>query len=532
MEPSVWYSPLRREGQRRKNDYIFQGVTVKNQSAVKGLDKVPAIFLVAAAVFYILLFCAVFLLRFGHPFELSWLEALVFEHVQRVRAGLPLFVEPTFGFVPLIYTPLYYYLCAALAPVSGGLPALRAVSFGCTIGSMLLITLLVRRETNSIFSGVLATGLFAATYKLSGFWMDLARIDSMMLFFFLAGLYSARSSRKGSSVLAGLLFGAAFLTKQSALFGIAPALVAVFWHRRSAGLTQAGTALAIAAVASLVWNISSHGWYRFYAFTLPSHHEIAPGLILHFATDIFLLPICVALLFGVWYFLAPPSKASVEAKWIYALITLGAMSGGALSLAKWGGYLNAMLMPHALVSILFGLGFQSALESLRSLPESLRPRVKILTQLAALIQFVALIYNPMQAIPSAQEARTAWSLVSKVRDLPGEVFIPDQPYLLSMAGKPTHAHEMQLADILAHGDTDQRDRLLNQTSEAARKHRFAAVVGHPDQPVLENPFSYWPEFSKHYVEQPGVILPSELLLRMDASKFMQNRLYLPHSQNH
>ena len=96
----------------------------------------------------------------------------------------------------------------------------------------------------------------------------------------------------------------------------------------------------------------------------------------------------------------------------------------------------------------------------------------------------------------------------------------------------TCAHEVQLADILAHGGPQQRDRLLNQISAAARSHRYAAVLGHPDQPILETPSSYWSAFSGHYVESPGLIPPSELLLRMDAAKFLQNRLFLPHRQEH
>lgn len=493
-------------------------------------NRAPAILLAAAAGFYILLLCAVFALRFRHPFELSWLEGLIFEHVQRVRTGLPLFVEPTFEFIPLIYTPLYYYLGAAISPADGGMPALRAVSFGCTLGSLVWIALLVRRETGSILSSLLAAGLFAATYRLSGFWMDLARVDAMMLFFFLAGLYAARTSGWGWSMLAGLLFGAAFLTKQTALFAIAPGLAAVVWQRRTAGLIQSLTALATVSVASLFWNMSSNGWYGFYTFTLPGRHTISPTLLLHFATSIFVLPLCVAFLFAAWYFLERRGKEDLEAKWTYALIAAGAIAGGALSLSKWGGYLNAMLMPHALSAILCGLGFHSVLESLKSLPESARNRVHLLVHFAVLIQFAGLVYNPLQAIPSDREAETAWSLVSSVKNLPGEVFIPDQPYLLPLAGKPAHAHEMQLVDVLTHGNSDQRDRLLRQISNAASSHRFAAIVAHPDQPVVANSFSYWNLFAEHYFQQPEPIPSSEMLLRVDAAKFMQNRLYQPHNR--
>jgi hypothetical protein len=423
-------------------------------------------------------------------------------------------------------------VAAAVSPPDGGLPALRVVSFTFTLGSLGVIALLVGRETRSIVSSLLASGLFAATYKLSGFWMDLARIDSMMLFLFLVGLFAATEPGRGRAVAAGLLFGAAFLTKQMAVFAIAPLLAAVIWHRRIDGLIQSATALSVAAVASLWWNTSSDGWYGYFVFTLPARHRFDPGLLIHFATDIFVLPICIAFVFAAWYALAPQSDITVEHKRVYVLSAAGAITGGALALSKWGGYLNSMLPPHALMCVLFGLGFHAALERIRSLPESLRPRLHLLVQFAALIQFTGLLFNPLPAVPTAQEARAVTSLVSRIRDLPGDVFMPDQPYLVSLAGKPSYAHEVMLADFLGHADAEIRDRLLSEISEAARSHRFGAVVGHPDLPVLENPFSYWPAISRHYVESRGDVPSSELLLRMDAGKFVQNKLFVPRVETH
>ena len=57
--------------------------------------------------------------RMAYPFTLEWVEANSFNHVVRVMQGQPLYVAPSYDFIPLIYTPLYFYVTAPLALLSG-----------------------------------------------------------------------------------------------------------------------------------------------------------------------------------------------------------------------------------------------------------------------------------------------------------------------------------------------------------------------------------------------------------------------------
>lgn len=51
-----------------------------------------------------------------------------------------------------------------------------------------LIVFIVRRASGSTAAGVVATGLYAATYRVSGAWADTARVDSLLLALLLAAV--------------------------------------------------------------------------------------------------------------------------------------------------------------------------------------------------------------------------------------------------------------------------------------------------------------------------------------------------------
>lgn len=71
--------------------------------------------LAAAALWYLLAFVGVAWRRLPHPYQLEWMEGGSVEHVRRILSGDPLYPEPAIEFVPFIYTPLYFYVGAALA---------------------------------------------------------------------------------------------------------------------------------------------------------------------------------------------------------------------------------------------------------------------------------------------------------------------------------------------------------------------------------------------------------------------------------
>src|SRR5262245_23645131 len=103
------------------------------------------------------------LARVRYPYELEWMEGGIVPPIQVVRAGGPLYREPSLDFTPFIYAPAYYYVCALTSLVTGvGYFAPRLVSLLSILGCFALIGYWVRRETGSFVAGVAAAGLFSA----------------------------------------------------------------------------------------------------------------------------------------------------------------------------------------------------------------------------------------------------------------------------------------------------------------------------------------------------------------------------------
>jgi hypothetical protein len=115
-----------------------------------------------AAVFWILLYLVAAVRRMRYPFELESVEGHCLQQVCRVLDGQALYVAPSLRFVPLIYTPLYFYAAAAAARLLGrGFVALRVVSLLASLGSLFLIFRIVQKRTDDWHCGLLAIGLFA-----------------------------------------------------------------------------------------------------------------------------------------------------------------------------------------------------------------------------------------------------------------------------------------------------------------------------------------------------------------------------------
>ncbi len=83
---------------------------------------------------------------------------------------------------------------------------------------MATLAWIVTRETGDRIAGLVAAGLFAATYRISGAWFDTGRVDSLFLALTLLAFAWGRTARgvRGGIAL-GMLAFLAFFTKQTAL---------------------------------------------------------------------------------------------------------------------------------------------------------------------------------------------------------------------------------------------------------------------------------------------------------------------------
>ena len=162
--------------------------------------------------------------RVGYPYELDWMEGGSVELAARVAAGHSLYAPPTLAFVGWTYPPLYYWIAAAVAKLTGvGFEPLRLVSLTASLVSIATLAWIVTRETGDRIAGLVAAGLFAATFRISGAWFDTGRVDSLFLALTLLTLAWGRSARgvRGGVAL-GMLAFLAFFTKQTALLALLP----------------------------------------------------------------------------------------------------------------------------------------------------------------------------------------------------------------------------------------------------------------------------------------------------------------------
>ena len=368
----------------------------------------------AVAAAYLIAYVAIALNRITYPFDLEWMEGATVDHVNRILVGQRIYVRPSLDFVPFLYPPLYYYISAAVSRVTGiGWFPLRFVSLISSGVCFWLIYRLVKRETGSWYAGLVAVGTFAATYRLGGAWLDIARVDSLFLALLLAALYVARfAESRRSWALAGALLALSALTKQTALMIAVPLLLyaaAVDW-RGAIALALGFGGLFAAATAGLY---ARHGgWYIYYVFGLPVRIQEVGGIRANFwRKDILAgMPVAAAVTFG---YLASRRALRSRPTLFYAALTVALLGSSWASRLHVGAYDNVLIPAYAALAILFALGLHDL-----SQHASLAGTGSMRTFIAAmcLVQLAALAYNPRAQMPTKHDLELERRLVRSVRN--------------------------------------------------------------------------------------------------------------------
>ena len=435
--------------------------------------------LAAGAISYILTYIIIALLRLHYPYEREWREGGMVDHARRVLSGQKLYVRPSLEFVPFIYPPLFAYLSAMVSMVTGvGFEPLRLVSFVSSLGTFLLIFLIVKRESGDKFAALLSTGLFAATFRISGAWFDIGRVDSLAMFLLLLGTYVLRFYRPPLAyATAGLILSLSFLTKQSALAIIIPlVLYCVLQNRRQSPFYIATIAIAL-GVSTLILDRLHDGWYSYYIFELPWQHDLLEGKYLNFwqADLLKLLPIAVTM--AIFYPVCQFSGASKDRAVFYTLFAAGMLGGSWFSRLHSGGWDNVLIPGYAAIAILFGLSFHSLRQIFQPEPADKRPMMEAFIIVAAIIQLGTLIYNPIAQVPTQKDLEAGNKLVNMLSQIEGDVLVMYHGFLPQLAGKDSHAHWAAVVDVLR-GDkqTPQYRMMLDDLQEAIEEKRFDAII--------------------------------------------------------
>ena len=447
-----------------------------NHTGYTRLAKIARSLIVLLAVGYILELIALASIRMFYPYELEWSESAVFEEIRWIADGHPLYGPPQLAFLPLAYTPVYFYLSAAVTKIIGlGFLAPRLVSVLAALGCFALLFVLVYQKTrrneasrlaasplaagplatSPLAAGLLAAGLYAASFRFTGAWMDLAKTDSLFLLIVLLAFWvGIRCPRRAGYLLSGSLFALAYFTKQIALpLVLALAPIALISSRGRSWL-QWCSAFALGLGIFWLWDASSKGWYSFYTIETLLYHERVLNLTMFWAS----------LLGKMWpAFLLASLYAALEYKsarqrpggwqgfpWQY----LG--FGSALILVSWSIYFKVWTYDNAMMPACLGLALLAGLAygRLFSLEQDTTllllhaPGIFFSGIALCLLQLGLLFYNPLQQLPSPENRDKAGEFVQFTRQLPGKVWVINHTHFGYLAGKEPYFHGVAFGDIV------------------------------------------------------------------------------------
>jgi 4-amino-4-deoxy-L-arabinose transferase-like glycosyltransferase len=438
----------------------------------------------------------IILQRLVHPFELEWMEGGSLQHLVRILSGEALYVSPSIDFVPYPYPPFYYYAAIPFTSLVGvNLLALRMVSLLATLASAAILFALVRHETRRWDLGVVAAGLFVATYRISGAYMDVGRIDSLFVALVLGGIYLLRVRDDSLGlVFAGVVAFLATMTKQTGLAVFGPLFLWCLYREWHAGgrdtasyrrtICFVGSYLGLMLIGTFLLSRGENTHFFFYILGAQSGHEIRwPMLITFFWSDLF-LAVPLAVIAAVIWIRRAEDKLGV---FFYAAYFIGTVLACIVPRIKVGGAMNNLIPLHASLVLVLGVALGALLHRHREW--------RWAAPLAAVClvgQFAWLVFDPRIALPRPDDSADGMRLVKRLASIEGEVLIPAQGYLAGLAGKRVYAHQMPVDD-LADSGLPGAEALRAEFSEAIAARRFEVIIDstssflehYPDDHVLK-----------------------------------------------
>jgi 4-amino-4-deoxy-L-arabinose transferase-like glycosyltransferase len=451
------------------------------RSERRSLDRSSGLILGAVALLPVVAYLWVALHRIGYPYELEWLEGGAVSIVQRAHAGHSLYVAPSLHYVPWPYPPLYFWVSAGVAPVTGvGFLALRIVSFTASLGTFGVLFTLVSAQTRDRVAGLCAVGLFAASFRLTGAWMDIGRVDSLfLLLLLLAALVARRAGSWRGGALVGALVFLAFFTKQTAIVAALPLVAWLVVRRPRVGAAALGTLVVLVVGSTLVMNALSHGWYGYYVFGELSHQPLVSAAVTGFWTHDLVDPLGIALLVGAagvvgrWTSRRIGSSSRLDLLGFDLAVVLGLVGASWVGRIHSGGSDDVLIPAAAGVALLVG---HACADLRRAAPGGWRWLATIAFAGLLLTQVDQLRYPLSAQIPTAADRRAGDQLVAGLRRLPGPVVVLDHPWYAALAGKDTSAQGEAINEVLRSADDRGRTALLRDLPTAISSPAVGAVV--------------------------------------------------------
>lgn len=454
-------------------------------SASRWLRRAAQIAVVLGTLACIGMTCFVVFGRITFPWEIEFMTGSTLDHVERVRAGQPIYVEPSSGFIPFLYPPLYYWIVAAL----GGTPLVaRAVSIVAAFAQGWLVWRAARGLGASRFWSFGAIGCYAGCFSYVGYWYDLERSDGLVAALVLASavvLIGARSVK--ACILAGALACLACFTKQQAIFYVAGSIGGLVVASRASD-ARGNAAREVAAfvlgglLVAFVLLFGVHGdWAAYYLLKMPRAHGLMWSLFVDVVgRDLGLGPMLfiVTILSGICVFVGVLKRSVTRAEIVFTSILVAGFGAALSSRLHIGGFVNVLLPWTTFASVAVGVAFTRVEARFRE------PYGVVVLAALLCIQLQAWGYNPSKYVPMRKTVQGGRALRDRVRELEtqGEVLIPSRGHMTT----PRRFHIAALADV-ARVEGRSPPELVAQL----RGRHFAAVID-DIRPWYVTPRSDWP----------------------------------------
>ncbi len=445
---------------------------------------------------YILVYFLLAARRAAYPYELEWIEGTTIDHIRWILQGKALYSEPDIHHIPPIYNPFYYYVSAAVSKITGvGFLAPRLVSILASGASFLLLYRIVTRLYPYPLAGLIAAGIFAASYHFTGAWMDLAKTDSLFLFFTLAAFFLVCGpSGWWKMAEAGFLFMLAFFTKQLALPIIL--CVGLFSLILSQGRTWLAWLVAVGLGGAMFYVLdrASSGWFSFFTVIIPAYHERVVDVGYFWVTFLksWAPAVVVWLISLIAMHSRPGARVKIQETILYVVFS------AALIAVSWGIFLKVWTYKNGFLPACLGLALLAGLSvgywmerSRESACTAWAPRGLAGSLVVFLWQFLILAYNPLEQIPTPQDRSAGDRFIQTVAALPGDVWIFNHGYYSAMAGKATYFSGPTFGDVVAGKEVprgsvpeQRRRQVLDIFNQARMEQRF-------DWVILDEPKADW-----------------------------------------
>ncbi|NQU45373.1 hypothetical protein HQ520_18995 [bacterium] len=219
-------------------------------------------------------------------------------------------------------------------------------------------------------------------------------------------------------------------------------------------------------------------------------------------------PVGVALLAGsIW--IAFRTLFGGRRDWLWVALFAGMMGGAWMSRLHSGGYNNVLIPAYAVLSLLFGLALHEVLSISKDRPKAEGDFLRLAVFGICLFQFVLLVYNPLEALPTAADRAAGEAFLDELARLEGEVLIFHPAFLPTRVGKNSYGQTMAVNDVLR-GGGEEAAALAEKIARALETRRFSAIINGGwmhSYPRLKEAFMQNYVLERQLFEEPCVFVP-------------------------